>query len=864
MNKNVTNFWILIILLGFTSIIAGQQSDTLYVDDIDPQYSETGADWISINVGGYGPTSRTVGGANVAFGQTARWTPEIVDPGYYATYFILPFTTNARDNAQLVVSSFGSTPDTFRIDQNKNSGNWRLIGIYYYPTGSESYIEMMNDELSTSGYAFRADAVRLIRCGPTQKIDPERRNQYNFGEVNMGSYEDWKLKIYNIGEADLTINDVSTMTGFFTIPEASLPLVVASKSHQEVVVRFSPNFEKEFTDTLEIASDDPVEPFVRIPLVGTGVAITVYVNNDDGPPRYFEHYGAWANSSGSFKFPDETPNPTSRYVYISSGDARAEFVPKIPFSGLYKIYYGGPITANAATRALIEVMPMGSKVDSVYLNQNATSGSEWKLIGTYFLFEGENNSVHIVNDGTSGGSVVRADIIRFTTVPSVASIELAATSHTFEDVRINTTEQWKLKISNLGYSELTITNLKTNTDYFKVESPTNLPVKVPSLDSLGVIISFTPRGVLDYADTLTIISDDIDDPSLRVQLQGNGVGLQLIVDDTDSSLCARGPSDTTWHFSSSINGYKGTSLYAFKYQSPGAWVEWTIDVPTTLEYDVFASSVPSGNTTQHAPYIINVPGGLPDTVEVDQTSTTASNIWLHLGRYRFIEGITTTVKLVNDTTRTFQDTLSIIRADAIKVAQPVKVKLSSFYVTYEEGNIAVNWETSLEMNNRGFNIYRTFTNDRKPTAGERLNQALIRGERTYRYVDKTTTQDCNHYYWLEDVDIFGYKTLHGPVYANKNYGLPKIYELSQNYPNPFNPETVIKYSLPQADRVEITIYNVMGQLIRTLVDNTQKAGYHTVLWDGRNELGVSVSSGIYFVKMKASSFVQTRKMMMLR
>jgi len=75
MNKNVTNFWILIILLGFTSIIAGQQSDTLYVDDIDPQYSETGADWISINVGGYGPTSRTVGGANVAFGQTARWTP---------------------------------------------------------------------------------------------------------------------------------------------------------------------------------------------------------------------------------------------------------------------------------------------------------------------------------------------------------------------------------------------------------------------------------------------------------------------------------------------------------------------------------------------------------------------------------------------------------------------------------------------------------------------------------------------------------------------------------------------------------------------------------------------------------------------
>ncbi|MBN1349744.1 choice-of-anchor D domain-containing protein [candidate division KSB1 bacterium] len=862
--KNYFHLLIFIITLSLAGILAAQSADTLYVDDLDPQYSETGAGWQSSSASGYGTSSRAVVGANVSFGQVARWTPEIIDPGYYATYFILPSTVNSRNNALIVVSSFGSVPDSFRVNQNENSGYWRLLGIYYYPAGSESYIETLNDELSTSGYAFRADAVRLVKCPAEPKIAPVRRHSYNFGEVNMGIFEDWTLKIYNVGEADLTINDASTMTGFFTVTEPTFPLVIPGKSFDEITVRFSPNFEKEFTDTLEIACDDPIEPSIRIPLVGEGVAITVYVNNDDGEPHYFEHYGIWNNSTGAFAFPDGTPNPTSRYTYISSGEGRAEFIPQIPTSGLYKIYYGGPYTENAAVAALIEVMPLGSKIDSVYLNQNATSGSQWKLIGTYFLFEGNVNSVHVVNDGTSGGSVVRADVMRFTTVPSVASIELDATSHAFGEVPVNTPAKWHLKISNLGFADLSITDLHTNTEFFQVVSPSEFPLKVKSLDSARVEVSFTPRGVLSYTDTLFIISDDIDDPLLRLRLTGDGIGHQLVVDDSDSSLCTRGPVDTTWHFSSSISGYKGTSIYAFKYQSPGAWVEWALDPPVTMEYDVLVSTIPSGNATLNAPYIVNVPGGLPDTVLVDQTSTTASDIWVHLGRYRFIEGIPTTIKLVNDTTITYADSNAIIRADAVKLTQPVKVKLSAFHVKYEEGDIVLNWETSFELNHRGFNVYRTLTNDRKPASAERLNQEMIYGSNPYRYVDKTAKAEGNYYYWLEDVDLFGYKTLHGPVYASKAFGLPQMYELHQNYPNPFNPETVIKYNLPESGKMDLKIYNVMGQLVRTLADGVHKAGYHSVTWDGRNDNGRMVSSGIYFFKMKTHSAVHTRKMMLLR
>jgi flagellar hook assembly protein FlgD len=70
--------------------------------------------------------------------------------------------------------------------------------------------------------------------------------------------------------------------------------------------------------------------------------------------------------------------------------------------------------------------------------------------------------------------------------------------------------------------------------------------------------------------------------------------------------------------------------------------------------------------------------------------------------------------------------------------------------------------------------------------------------------------------------------------------------LSQNYPNPFNPQTSIRYALPQDAQVRLVIYNVLGQRVKTLVDESQSAGYKTEWWDGRDEKEDGVASGIYF------------------
>ncbi len=94
--------------------------------------------------------------------------------------------------------------------------------------------------------------------------------------------------------------------------------------------------------------------------------------------------------------------------------------------------------------------------------------------------------------------------------------------------------------------------------------------------------------------------------------------------------------------------------------------------------------------------------------------------------------------------------------------------------------------------------------------------------------------------------------------------LPTQFALENNYPNPFNPTTTIKYQLPADVRVNVTIYNIQGQVVRTLVSEDQKAGYYTIQWDGRSEAGTSVATGIYIYRINAGSFVTAKKMVMMK
>jgi hypothetical protein len=111
--------------------------------------------------------------------------------------------------------------------------------------------------------------------------------------------------------------------------------------------------------------------------------------------------------------------------------------------------------------------------------------------------------------------------------------------------------------------------------------------------------------------------------------------------------------------------------------------------------------------------------------------------------------------------------------------------------------------------------------------------------------------------------------------------VPEVFALSQNYPNPFNPNTTIRYTIPSTEhrvksggtgadselyalRTTLKIYNILGQKVKTLVNEPQEAGYYSVTWEGRDDFGGEVASGVYLYRLIAGDFVQTKKMTLIR
>ncbi len=118
------------------------------------------------------------------------------------------------------------------------------------------------------------------------------------------------------------------------------------------------------------------------------------------------------------------------------------------------------------------------------------------------------------------------------------------------------------------------------------------------------------------------------------------------------------------------------------------------------------------------------------------------------------------------------------------------------------------------------------------------------------YIDELRIQNYGYVTAIDDGDKFS--------------RLPSEYQLSQNYPNPFNPVTNISYVLPKSGKVELTIYNVLGEKVRVLVNENQNAGSYSLTWDGNNSIGNRMSSGIYFYRLEAEQFTAVKKMILIK
>lgn len=123
----------------------------------------------------------------------------------------------------------------------------------------------------------------------------------------------------------------------------------------------------------------------------------------------------------------------------------------------------------------------------------------------------------------------------------------------------------------------------------------------------------------------------------------------------------------------------------------------------------------------------------------------------------------------------------------------------------------------------------------------------------------SSSRDVDVGWYIDDVKIDGIVSVRERLQEND---IIESFTLQQNYPNPFNPSTTILYDLPRAGQVEVEIFTLLGERIRTLVKERQAAGQHRLQWDGRDEKGAPMPSGVYLYRLRAGEFVQTRKMIL--
>ena len=192
----------------------------------------------------------------------------------------------------------------------------------------------------------------------------------------------------------------------------------------------------------------------------------------------------------------------------------------------------------------------------------------------------------------------------------------------------------------------------------------------------------------------------------------------------------------------------------------------------------------------------------------------------------------------------------------------VPVELQSFAANLADDNtVTLNWQTASESDNSGFNILRS--NSRNGIY-ERINDEKILTQRSgqYSFDDKNVEASTRYFYKLEDVDLQGNVTLHGPVEITVTP--PQTFVLNQNYPNPFNPTTQINYQLAKDVHVKLTIYNMLGQEVRQLVNDLQQAGTYRIFWDARDQSGSAVPTGIYHYRLQAGNFISVKKMILTK
>ena len=218
-------------------------------------------------------------------------------------------------------------------------------------------------------------------------------------------------------------------------------------------------------------------------------------------------------------------------------------------------------------------------------------------------------------------------------------------------------------------------------------------------------------------------------------------------------------------------------------------------------------------------------------------------------------------------------TYSYISAPIQSEDYSLPITLTSFTATAQPEGVLLEWTTGSEINNAGFHIYRATSKEGPFT---RITPHLIPGagnstiSHSYSFLDKQVVDGQTYWYKLQDIAFDGSGTFHPAISITYHPGnlanteIPKRFYLNPAFPNPFNNSTKITYGVPEPAKISLKIYDVRGRLVRTLVAGEKAAGHYHTYWNGRNDLGEAVASGVYFLRLETTYLSRTRRILLLK
>lgn len=372
-------------------------------------------------------------------------------------------------------------------------------------------------------------------------------------------------------------------------------------------------------------------------------------------------------------------------------------------------------------------------------------------------------------------------------------------------------------------------------------------------------------------DLIPIYTDDFDGANDSVALEGRGYLIYRNGTSSGSALT------TTWFQGIPVvfpafNG-PGSGYVASNYQTAGSGGDidnWLVlpSLPVVLTGDsiCFYSRSPEGSTYPDSIRVMYNPLGNtvpsdPGWTELGRFKVNTAGLWELRGFMAPGSGTNARFAIRYSVVDAglFGNNSDFIGIDALVVKrdEPLPVELMSFVSSITNNDVTLNWITSSEINNSGFDIERSSSNGTWSKIGFVSGNGSTINQSSYSFTDRGLSAGTYNYR-LKQIDFNGnyeYFNLGNEVII----GAPGNYELSQNFPNPFNPSTVINYQIPKSGFVKLSIYDMSGKELKSLVNENKEAGYYSVSFDGSG-----LSSGIYFYTINSGGFTETKKMMLVK